>query len=311
MSDDLLERATRALREAGSAPPDEARAANVRRQMLSRVERRSRFSPRGFWQWAAVLLASLFVSTAMAHVIRVQLPRVIEALRVHAPSATPSPRPAAVPRSKSPAHPPEPAAPPVAPEPAVVAPAPPEVVVPAAQETAPSVATQGPAAPAPSAPGVAPTSAPRPRVAAQPKVVRVAPAPAVAVAPAESKDAPTPQAPPVPAPTETKAADSEPIAARPAPTPRPTPESAEVALFRRAQRLHNARDPEAIAAWDAYLRVATTGALVPEARYNRALALIRANRFSQARRALEPFASGQYGTYRKQEAQQLLSRLPQ
>jgi hypothetical protein len=91
----------------------------------------------------------------------------------------------------------------------------------------------------------------------------------------------------------------------------PALESAEVALFRRAQRLHNAHDPEAIAAWDAYLRVATSGALVPEARYNRALALIRANRFAQARRALEPFANGQYGAYRKQEAQELLSRLPQ
>jgi TolA-binding protein len=83
-----------------------------------------------------------------------------------------------------------------------------------------------------------------------------------------------------------------------------------VVLFRRAQRLHNAQEPGAIAAWDAYLRVASTGALVPEAKYNRALALIRGGRFAEARAALAPFAAGQFGGYRKQEAQQLIERLP-
>jgi hypothetical protein len=90
----------------------------------------------------------------------------------------------------------------------------------------------------------------------------------------------------------------------------PAPESAELALFRRAQALHLEHDPRAIEAWDAYLRVAPSSALAPEARYNRALGLVRASRFAEAKRALAPFAEGKYGAYRREEAQALLVRLP-
>jgi TolA-binding protein len=105
---------------------------------------------------------------------------------------------------------------------------------------------------------------------------------------------PTPSAPP---PTAT--------AIKPQPA-----ESAELALFRRAQSLHLAKDKKAIAAWDAYLRVAGTSPLAPEARYNRALGLVRASRFTEAKSALAPFAQGKYGEYRRDEAQALIARLP-
>ena len=87
-------------------------------------------------------------------------------------------------------------------------------------------------------------------------------------------------------------------------------ESAELVLFRHAQNLHLARDPAAaLAAWDAYLRVATHGVLRPEASYNRALCLIRLGRNAEARAALEPFARGAFGDYRQREARALIDAL--
>ena len=69
-------------------------------------------------------------------------------------------------------------------------------------------------------------------------------------------------------------------------------------------------DPaRALAAWDAYLRAAPNGEFAPEARYNRALSLVRLGRTAEAQSALEPFATGAYGNYRKTEASALLERL--
>jgi hypothetical protein len=86
-------------------------------------------------------------------------------------------------------------------------------------------------------------------------------------------------------------------------------ESAELALFRRAMKLHDAKDRRAIAAWDDYLRVAPKSPLATEARYNRALGLVRADRTREAKAALAPFANGEHGGYRKREAAQLLEAL--
>lgn len=85
-----------------------------------------------------------------------------------------------------------------------------------------------------------------------------------------------------------------------------------LALYRAAHAAHFVdRDPErALGAWDAYLAAAPRGQLAPEARYNRALALVRLGRIAEARTALEPFASGRMGGYRKAEATALLERLP-
>jgi hypothetical protein len=89
-------------------------------------------------------------------------------------------------------------------------------------------------------------------------------------------------------------------------------EAAEhLSLYRRAHRLHfEAHDSAAaLLAWDAYLRAAPEGRFAPEARYNRALCLLRLGRGAEAREALAPFAAGRFGDYRQAEAAALLDRL--
>jgi hypothetical protein len=82
-------------------------------------------------------------------------------------------------------------------------------------------------------------------------------------------------------------------------------------LYAAAHHAHFVeRDPgKALRAWDAFLAVAPEGSLAPEARYNRALALVRLDRRAAARRALEPFAEGLYGSYRMREARALIEAL--
>lgn len=80
-------------------------------------------------------------------------------------------------------------------------------------------------------------------------------------------------------------------------------------LFREAHRLHfkEQRFSAALGAWDTYLRVAPAGdRWLPEARFNRAVALVKVGKSAEARRALSPFASGVYGGYRREEARILL-----
>lgn len=166
---------------------------------------------------------------------------------------------------------------------------------------------------------VEPQPAPARRAPARPK-------PTKAVAPPAPQPEPEPtvtEAPPAPVVSEPSAARQvapkrRPRAAAPvtpipetsAPAPSPAPaESAELAIFRRAQRLHLAHDPQALAAWDDYLRIAGQGVLVPEARYNRALCLVRLGRSDEARAALEPFARGEFGGYRRTEAAALIEAL--
>ncbi len=78
-----------------------------------------------------------------------------------------------------------------------------------------------------------------------------------------------------------------------------------------ADRLHFAEHdwPAAIRAWDAYLAAFPSGRYVPEARWNRAIALVRAERRAEARVALEPIAAGSLGGYRQREAASLLEAL--
>lgn len=83
------------------------------------------------------------------------------------------------------------------------------------------------------------------------------------------------------------------------------------ALYTRAHELHFVtRDPAAaLRAWDAYLQEAHSGALQLEAKYNRALCLVRLRRSVEAIEALTPFAHGDHGNYRKREAAALLQAL--
>jgi len=156
------------------------------------------------------------------------------------------------------------------------------------QKGAPETSEPAPPSPAPQAPGTA----------------RPAPPPAD----------PEPAAPPAPSAEPTASTPS--AAHAPAPHPeRPAPEphvpSAEDTLYAAAHAAHfDDRDaPRALAAWDAYLAKAPAGRFAPEARYNRALCLVRLGRTSEAKAALAPFADGTMGGYRRSEATKLLERM--
>ncbi len=147
-------------------------------------------------------------------------------------------------------------------------------------------------APAPG-PGPAPAPAPAPDPDPDPDPEPQTPAPtAIAIPPA---------IPPPPAATPTP----------PVPPPTPTPTDPHASLFAEAHTLHFVtRDPtRALAAWDRYLAVAPDGRFALEARYNRALTLVRLGRNADASSALAPFAAGAFGGYRRDEAQKLLDAL--
>ena len=69
------------------------------------------------------------------------------------------------------------------------------------------------------------------------------------------------------------------------------------------------RFAEALRLWTAYLQTYPEGRFVPEATYNRALALVHLGRRKAAIAALRPIAAGQFGDYRRQEAEALLGAL--
>jgi hypothetical protein len=233
------------------------------------------------------LLAALAASTALARVAQYwpEIKRAIGAEAVEHSDAAPATKKAA----KKPAQPAKPEPQPSAAEPVV----PQEAPVPAAEMEAnapgesagPSAAEQGP--------GTAERVPSAVQQRAKPAVRRakVVPKPAIESEPE------VPAVVPAPAPPVVTLA------------PVPETESADLALFRRAQRLHLNRDPRALSAWDDYLRVAGEGPLAPEARYNRALCLVRLGRKAEAKAALESFANGAYGTYRQAEARALIEAL--
>ncbi len=84
-------------------------------------------------------------------------------------------------------------------------------------------------------------------------------------------------------------------------------------LYRVAHQIHfHDNEPaRALAAWDVYLASQPSGRFAVEARYNRAMSLIRLRRYRDAVTALEPFASGDVlpAGYRQGEARRLSERL--
>jgi tetratricopeptide (TPR) repeat protein len=119
-----------------------------------------------------------------------------------------------------------------------------------------------------------------------------------------------PPAPPPELPSAAPAVTSTVPPARPVAIPGPDPQ----ALYAQAHALHfHDRDPaRALAAWDRYLAVASRdirGGFVLEARYNRAICLVRLGQREEARQALQPFADGRWGAYRRDDAQALLDEL--
>jgi hypothetical protein len=148
------------------------------------------------------------------------------------------------------------------------------------------------------------------------------PAPARVHAPRGHREAlnppaPVPAAPPAPAPEPAPAPPvSQPVRQAPRafrPVVVPTAQAAAVAtsgpeeIYARAHRAQfTLRDyAAALALWDEYLAT-TGGTLGLEARWNRAIALVRLGRREPAIAALAPFAAGQNEGYRQEEAQALL-----
>jgi TolA-binding protein len=133
--------------------------------------------------------------------------------------------------------------------------------------------------------------------------------PAALDAAPESRRAPS--APLAPS-TAVKAAPAASSSAAPVPSSSAAFQDADGDLYRLAHEAHFAQQDyaRALAGWDAYLRAAPGGRLATEARYNRAICLLRLGRHAEARKALAPFASGFMG-YRQNEARELLQELAQ
>jgi hypothetical protein len=102
------------------------------------------------------------------------------------------------------------------------------------------------------------------------------------------------------------------VAEHPSKSPDLAPEADLDVLYRAAHEAHFVRrDSEAaLAAWDRYIAAAgADGRMTLEARYNRAITLVRLGRNDEARAALEPFARGEFGGYRRDDALRLLQSL--
>lgn len=104
------------------------------------------------------------------------------------------------------------------------------------------------------------------------------------------------------------AAESEPKRVEPPRSPRPGRVDDELA-YRRAHALHfhGGDAAEALVAWDRYLSARPAGRFSIEARWNRAVVLVRLARYAEALAALEPFASGEVAPsgYRRADATRL------
>jgi len=125
----------------------------------------------------------------------------------------------------------------------------------------------------------------------------------------------SPSAPAAPSATVPVSPEPSPVAAASASVASSSSPSrddqAALALYRRAHQLQfvDQNPSAAVAAWDAYLAAEPKGPLSVDARYDRALCLVRAGRKNEARTALVPFAAGSFGGYRQKEARALLDAL--
>jgi hypothetical protein len=163
---------------------------------------------------------------------------------------------------------------------------------------------------APHAPAM---GAPRPRPPLDPSE---SPTPTAPPVPPPARESPRASAPPASTPTAPPASSPPAFSGTSATAPRPRRDrdrdhDREEGLYTAAHHAHFVdRDPAAaLTAWDAYLAAYPDGRFAPEARYNRALTLVRLGRIDEARAALEPFADGRTHGYRQTEARTLLDAL--
>jgi TolA-binding protein len=287
--DDLLERATRALR---AAPPPSEEELRVERAVLLRALRTAsqhKASKSRVLRWVLPLAAVLTAGSALAASTG-QIERAVQVMSewlggeraADGPSEA-KPRARKV-RSRE--------------QPARDRPAPATTVAPAPQQPPEPTVSPAPAlspAPAPApAPALVPVRAPRNTVGKSERKQG-------ADAPAGREDASA----------SSPATDGEPSAAAEAVEPTKTI-NPDLARYREAHRMHfRERDFwAALRAWESYLSSYPEGTFAVEARYNRAICLVRLGRKEEARRALAPFASGEVARgYRKTEASELLEAL--
>ncbi len=95
---------------------------------------------------------------------------------------------------------------------------------------------------------------------------------------------------------------------------KPPPDDSErraLRAYREAERLQfDEKDyARALEAWDRYVPLAGKSPLLVDAKWQRALCLVRLERSDEAREALAPFARGELGAYRQGEAQTILGTL--
>jgi hypothetical protein len=289
LDDDDLKAAFRSVRDAYDGTHEEANLALQRALFHTRTRgRRQRLT-----RWVVLPIAAvLAASTAWAGVTGKLTPALHSVLdSFHAEHAPPRP----------PANLPSHAANTPASDPSAMAST---VTPPASNELAtssPPPSSSASDVPSEVPPSIAPSAAP---IATAPPTVA-----SVSTSPSVAHGSPSPSSAAQQAPSHT----TEPSAGKEAIAPAPSASAADphATLFAEAHRLHFIeRDPaRALAAWERYIAVAPNGRFSPEARYNRALALVRLGRTTEARRELEPFANGTYGSYRRDEARALLDAL--
>jgi hypothetical protein len=95
------------------------------------------------------------------------------------------------------------------------------------------------------------------------------------------------------------------------PATAPVTSDRQQSLYATAHRAHFVEQDAAgaLRGWDAYLAAYPGGRFALEARYNRAISLVRLGRREEAASALSPFARGENGGYRQSEARALLDAL--
>jgi len=271
---DLLERATRALRESSTPSAQElaeGKAVLLWAQRAAQKKKRTRTL-----RWVLPLAAVLTAGSALAATEQIErvARAVVEIFTPAEPRRDERRRLTSRPTTSAPSTP----------TPAPIAPVQPAVEPPSEAPTAGVDAAT--ATPEP------PRSGDASRTSRTPRTPR-------AVTPAPVTDSRVPEAEPAPAPAPAEG-NGQP------------PSDADLARYREAHNAHfRERDfSAALAAWDVYLHEFPQGTFVIEARYNRAICLVRLGRKDQARYALRPFAHGEIGRgYRQAEAKKLLEAL--
>jgi len=317
--DDLLELATSALREEPVEPPVDP--VQTLRRIQSSVAQKNRRVLR-VRTFLLPIAATLATSTAFAAATG-KLTPVLRAVEVAIFPSTTRELPVTPPTRKA-APPPQPSAGgggrDDAPSPSSEIPSPASLSPSSQNLRGAGADSPPPAVPAPSpaggglgwgsvpSPGASPLkpppSAPKPSFKPAPSALNPAPAPAPAPI-AETSARETLEKADAP-PASVVAAPPPPSAEPPTPPGDPTDD-----LYLRAHQMHfgKANPISTLASWDAYLQAAPNGRFAPEARFNRALVLVKLNRRNEAAAALTPFANGAYGGYRRNEARALLDVL--